>query len=866
ELAEFNLGVFSEVQAQSAVLSQCDNSIDGDDTNGFVEFDLFSADTDVLGGLSPSEYTVSYHRNQADADNGVNAIVTSFTNVVVSADQVIARVENNGNSDCYDTAVVSLVVEALPTLDASVVELRQCDDDTDGLSDFNLTEAEELISSNYQNETFSYHQTQADAQSGSNAITNPLIYSNIDPSSNADRLYVRVMSSGGCYRVAALDLVVSTTQIPIGFELLYEVCDGYDVDNDNTNGIETFDFSDATALIEAEYPAGQNITVSYYQNIEDALSETDAIVDISNYRNESSAFEQRIVVRVDSDVDNSCLGLGEHIVLRTVNPQPNRDPQDLILCDDITPGDLTELFDLTQNEFYILNSEADVVASYHTSIADAEAGTGAISTPSAYPNTSPTQTIYVRVTNSVTGCYARVEFDIQVNPLPSTVPVEDLLACEDNTDGIFDFDLESKTLEVLGGQDPSLYQVTYHQTQADADALNNGLSSPYANTSNPQPIYVAITNVQTGCSVSTQGFNLVVQEAAIFNPGGVPVVYEVCDTVNANDGFAQFDLSTQSATILDDQDPVDFSISYHASMEDAMNNVTPLPLLYENLENPQTIYARVSNKIAPEECFDIGPVVLQVNGLPETVLEEVYVLCTTTNGTEVVETPPVIDTGLSGIDYSFEWYYNGVLLDTELGSSIIATASGDYEVLITDLTTSVQTNCSNSFSTVVIDSDLPELTAEVTTAAFSNAHVIEAMATGIGVYEYSLDNGSWQTEGVFEDVTIGLHTITARDRNGCGLVRVEVMVMDYPRYFTPNGDGSNELWQISGIENQPNAKIYIFDRYGKLLVQLSPTGQGWDGTYNGNLMPSDDYWFSVNYTEPITGDPKIFKAHFTLKR
>jgi hypothetical protein len=93
----------------------------------------------------------------------------------------------------------------------------------------------------------------------------------LDPSSNADELFVRVSSTAGCFRIAELDLIVSTTQIPANFVLEYEVCDGYEVDNDNTNGIEAFDFSDATAQIEALYPAGQNITVSYYQSIEEAL-------------------------------------------------------------------------------------------------------------------------------------------------------------------------------------------------------------------------------------------------------------------------------------------------------------------------------------------------------------------------------------------------------------------------------------------------------------------------------------------------------------------------------------------------------------------------------------------------------------------
>ena len=93
-----------------------------------------------------------------------------------------------------------------------------------------------------------------------------------------------------------------------------------------------------------------------------------------------------------------------------------------------------------------------------------------------------------------------------------------------------------------------------------------------------------------------------------------------------------------------------------------------------------------------------------------------------------------------------------------------------------------------------------------------------------------------------------------------------ITVIDYPKFFTPNGDGNNDTWQIKGINSQPDAIIYIHDRYGKLLKQIGPTGQGWDGTYNGNRMPSSDYWFVLEYREPTTDERKTFRAHFTLKR
>ena len=62
------------------------------------------------------------------------------------------------------------------------------------------------------------------------------------------------------------------------------------------------------------------------------------------------------------------------------------------------------------------------------------------------------------------------------------------------------------------------------------------------------------------------------------------------------------------------------------------------------------------------------------------------------------------------------------------------------------------------------------------------------------------------------------------------------------------------------------SKIYIFDRYGKLLTQISPTGEGWDGTFNGVQLPSSDYWFVLDYEDPVTGTNNQLRAHFTLKR
>jgi len=456
------------------------------------------------------------------------------------------------------------------------------------------------------------------------------------------------------------------------------------------------------------------------------------------------------------------------------------------------------------------------------------------------------------------------------------VAVTDFIACELNNDGFYDFDLTMKDGEVLNGQDPSLFTVTYHVSQEDADDLMNALVSPYTNVTNPQQIFVAITNNDTGCSISTPSFNIEVQEAAEANSDMEAILYEICDDEmdadnDPTNNSAQFDLTVQNGEILDGQDPANYTVSYYASETDAELGVSPLPFLYENIVNPQVIWARVDNDTPDAAgmdtsiCYEVASLTLQVNPLPVFDLQESYILCVDLNGTEVLN-PLLLDTGLSTPTYTFEWLFNGAPIAGATQGSYMPSEGGTYTVNVTDATSSAETMCVGSDMTEVIESAPPTVTAVVVTDAFADSHVIEVTVDGPGEYEYSLDGGPWQDQSTFVDVSLGEHIVTARDRNGCGEASDEVIVMDYPKFFTPNGDGYNDTWNISAINSQPSAKIYIFDRYGKLLKQLSPTGAGWNGTYNGNQMPTSDYWFVVEYNEPSTGERKEFKAHFTLKR
>jgi gliding motility-associated-like protein len=238
----------------------------------------------------------------------------------------------------------------------------------------------------------------------------------------------------------------------------------------------------------------------------------------------------------------------------------------------------------------------------------------------------------------------------------------------------------------------------------------------------------------------------------------------------------------------------------------------------------------------------------------------------------------ILASGISAPNYTFNWYADANLIPGANSATYAVTNIVTDSVTYTVEAVSVNPPLLGCVSDITAASTFEVVrsgaAANVTytvTNAFAENQIITVINDGYGVYEYSLDDGPRQTSNVFENVSLGSHTIyvwDARNPDGysCGVVSItNVQVIDYPHYFTPNGDGIHDTWNIVGLADKPETRIYIFDRYGKLLKQISSTGAGWDGTYNGYLMPSDDYWFTVDYADE-NGVMKQFKAHFAMKR
>lgn len=262
-------------------------------------------------------------------------------------------------------------------------------------------------------------------------------------------------------------------------------------------------------------------------------------------------------------------------------------------------------------------------------------------------------------------------------------------------------------------------------------------------------------------------------------------------------------------------------------------------------------------------CTDEKPLVITITQKPKPVLN-VPAICHDFK-TSVI-TNSYIESGYNAPRYAFEWKKeDGTLVST--ASNFSTNQPGNYSLIVTDL--SVFSCPSEPVLFTVFESMPPKSISYTTENWFSDSQTVIINATpavGDGTnFLYAMDGSSPQASATFTDVAPGTHEITISDNNGCGSTTpLEFRLINAPKYFTPNGDGHNDTWNVSDLPSQDKPNLYIFDRYGVLLKQLIPNGAGWDGNLNGRPLPADDYWFYITYTE--NGNPKEYRSHFSLKR
>ncbi|GAK99896.1 hypothetical protein JCM19314_1081 [Nonlabens ulvanivorans] len=606
----------------------------------------------------------------------------------------------------------------------------------------------------------------------------------------------------------------------------------------NNDGSESFDL---TTTATPQILGAQDATIF---NVEYYLSQADA----DNGANpvtlpyNATTTTQTLFARVSNNNNEDCYDTTSFDIEIFAQPTANS-VNNLEVCDDDFDGFQT--FDLSIQTPLILDTQstADFTVSYHESQADADSGNNPLAT--TYTNTTAfSENIFARVVNSnETSCVDTTSFDLIVNPKPVA---NDTNAFQCDEDGV----LDSRTIFNLSEFDETItasatgVTVTYHINQSDADNNQSPLdNTSYTNTTPLQIVYARVTDDTTSCYTTSQ------ITLSVSASDAQDTILTGCDDDGVADGITTFNLTDADSSVLITA-PSNVTLNYYASLNDALTEQNVLPITYDNTTpNSQIIFARAESPDG--NCFGISEVELIVNDLP--IIEPVALIDYCGNNPQ----PLTIDAGIitgSPSDYTYLWS------TSENTFSIQVTTGGDYAVAVTDTN-----GCTSNRTVTVIISETATIDSiDVIHAGTSSNGTATANVSGLGDYEYRVSlEEPFQDSPIFDDLTPGFYTLYVRDKNGCGTVQQEFSVIGYPRYFTPNNDNYHDYWQLIGTSFtfEPGAQIFIFDRYGKLLKQIAADGVGWDGTYNGNPMPSSDYWFTATLMDGTT-----FSSHFTLKR
>lgn len=499
---------------------------------------------------------------------------------------------------------------------------------------------------------------------------------------------------------------------------------------------------------------------------------------------------------------------------------------------------------------------------------------------------SSTQDIYINNVNDY--CTNETVFSIIINPLPPIVNFVDIYSCDsytvpEPTEGKIYTESNGGGDEVPPGQIITSTQTLYIYNQSE--------EAPYCENQQEFTVYVLDFNVGTFDDVKacesytlpslTEGnyFTKPNGEGQELHAGQVIYssqtlyVYGIAGDRFTCESEADFDITiseTPKLPFFDDIErcgsytlPVlsnsDYNVDYYLN-PDGQSKIDEVDYTFDE-PGTYTIYVYATTLDNPN-CYDEQQFQLTINPLRKLQIPDAAICVDVTTG-EVLNTA-YLNSGLNPSIFQVDWFLDGKLVHT--GPDYVTGQDGKYTVETTKLIPDDGSQCGYDPVTIIIRKSSVSIGKANVTQDFSNiASIRVEILKGSGDYIFQLDDGPFQSENLFRDVKSGLHTVTIKDvLNVCGEEVINVQVVKHPKFFTPNNDGKNDRWNIKDLAGHPEAKIYIYDRYGKFITEIYPYSTGWDGNYNGRPANSADYWFKVTYKSK--GQDCQYTSHFTLKR
>lgn len=471
--------------------------------------------------------------------------------------------------------------------------------------------------------------------------------------------------------------------------------------------------------------------------------------------------------------------------------------------------------------------------------------------PSYWKNTIPGgQTVYVVIKNTVNKQSKTVPVDIKIEIAPSYTNPKNIEHCELDTNASL-FDINQTVSEIIGSQTNVI--VSFHKSEIDAVNNSNPLPGVYNINGKYEKVYFRVTNPLIVC-FSISSFDLIINPSPYYK---TPKDISICDIFPLN-----FNLKALESEIIGNQS--NLRLTFHESESDAINNTNLLPDIYVFNSNPNHIYFKVTNLLTG--CFKISKFGVNTNLRTDFSVPKNIVICQPSSSNyKLNDLDAKIQEILSGQNNTITGFYNSYNDAVNKTNEIIFPyhiEENDNEVFFR-IENSLINGCfevGSFFIYLRAENQNANISFSVKTNHWkSEKNEIEILAAGN--YEYSMNGTTYQDVPVFKDLLPGEYQIFIRNKDNCSLSGEKVFLMMYRNFFTPNGDGINDYWNVIPTSGGTDVKIMIYDRYGKLIKSLKGDSIGWDGNYNNNPMPSSDYWFEI-----ITEQGKKLKGHFSLKR
>ncbi|MFD2824220.1 choice-of-anchor L domain-containing protein [Lacinutrix iliipiscaria] len=461
--------------------------------------------------------------------------------------------------------------------------------------------------------------------------------------------------------------------------------------------------------------------------------------------------------------------------------------------------------------------------------------------------TNPTYTIvdagvYSAEVAYSASCIASGELIVEYSPNP-IVNNTTLISCDIDQDGMTLYNLFDAEQEIItsGIEIVTDFYYTSIDAEQDIDAIPN--ATTFENSSVMQTVFARVEN-EYGC------FSVAEVLLDISNNDVSIPPFSTCDDFPV-DGYSSFDLN-QLRINIESIVPPGLTIRFYPTESDLLSETNQIDGNYTNsIQGSETIYVLITEG---SNCYAVSTVILTIDETPILLEDETINYCVNTYPQTITLESDIIN-GLPE-DFTYEWLLDGVpTLYTD--ASININETGTYTVIVTH-----PNGCNATRNITVEVSDLAIIT-DVAVEGVAPNNTITITVPETSEYEFMLDHGLYQNSNVFTNVSAGEHIVFVRDKDGCGVVQEIINVLGFPSYFTPNGDHFHDTWKPIGVDARfrNTMTIQIFNRYGKLIKQVNPQGQGWNGTLNGKNLSADDYWYVVTFS-----NGKTYRGHFSLVR